>query len=241
MRVLVVEDESGLAEVIARRLRREGMAVDLALDGRAALAKALVVDYDAVVLDRDLPGIHGDEVCVTLVATERPPRILMLTASGEVSDRISGLDLGADDYLPKPFSPGELVARGASRGLPWVTHGGPWGEPRPALGREPAGDSSSSGAGAGRSSMRGASAATMRPSPSAPFGPGARSTTEAVTNAPPVAGVSPATMCPAPSPPFGAAARSTALAPPEAALAATGPAASEPGRAAARPGLALEG
>ena len=111
MRVLVVEDESGLAEVIARRLRREGMAVDLALDGRVALAKALVVDYDAVVLDRDLPGIHGDEVCVTLIGTERPPRILMLTASGEVSDRISGLDLGADDYLPKPFSPGELVAR----------------------------------------------------------------------------------------------------------------------------------
>jgi len=111
MRVLVVEDESGLAEVIARRLRRDGMAVDLAHDGRAALYKAAVVDYDAVVLDRDLPEVHGDEVCVELVASERPPRILMLTASGEVGDRISGLDLGADDYLPKPFSPGELAAR----------------------------------------------------------------------------------------------------------------------------------
>jgi DNA-binding response OmpR family regulator len=111
MRVLVVEDEAGLAEVIARRLRREGIAVDLALDGDAALGKAAVVDYDAVVLDRDLPGVHGDAVCVRLTGAERPPRILMLTASGEVGDRISGLDLGADDYLAKPFSPGELVAR----------------------------------------------------------------------------------------------------------------------------------
>ena len=111
MRVLVVEDEEGLAEVIARRLRRDGLAVDLAHDGRTALAKAMVVDYDAVVLDRDLPEVHGDEVCVRLVASERPPRILMLTASGDVGDRISGLDLGADDYLPKPFSPGELTAR----------------------------------------------------------------------------------------------------------------------------------
>ena len=111
MRVLVVEDELGLAEVIARRLRREGMAVDLAHDGRAALCKAAIVDYDAVVLDRDLPEVHGDQVCAELVQQERPPRILMLTASGEVGDRISGLNLGADDYVPKPFSPGELVAR----------------------------------------------------------------------------------------------------------------------------------
>ena len=111
MRVLVVEDEAGLAEVIARRLRREGMAVDLAHDGRAALYKAAVVDYDAVVLDRDIPEVHGDDVCVELLGAERPPRVLMLTASGEVGDRISGLNLGADDYLPKPFSPGELVAR----------------------------------------------------------------------------------------------------------------------------------
>ena len=111
MRVLVVEDELGLAEVIARRLRREGMAVDLAHDGRAALYKAAVVDYDAVVLDRDLPEVHGDQVCAELVQRERPPRILMLTASGEVGDRITGLNLGADDYVPKPFSPGELVAR----------------------------------------------------------------------------------------------------------------------------------
>ena len=111
MRVLVVEDECGLAEIIARRLRREGMAVDVAYDGRAALYKAAVVDYDVVVLDRDLPEVHGDEVCARLVGSERPPRILMLTASGEVGDRISGLNLGADDYVPKPFSPGELVAR----------------------------------------------------------------------------------------------------------------------------------
>jgi DNA-binding response OmpR family regulator len=111
MRGLVVEDESGLAEVIGRRLRREGMAVDLAHDGRDALTKTRIVDYDAVVLDRDLPGVHGDEVCVELVRAERPPRILMLTASGDVGDRISGLNLGADDYLPKPFSPAELVAR----------------------------------------------------------------------------------------------------------------------------------
>ncbi len=97
MRVLVVEDESDLAEVIARRLRREGMAVDVAPDGRAGLLKAAVVDYDVVVLDRDLPEVHGDAVCTELVRSERPPRILMLTASGEVGDRISGLDLGADD------------------------------------------------------------------------------------------------------------------------------------------------
>jgi DNA-binding response OmpR family regulator len=123
MRVLVVEDESGLAEVIARRLRREGMAVDLAHDGRVALYKAAVVDYDAVVLDRDLPEVHGDEVCVELVRSERPPRILMLTASGEVGDRISGLNLGADDYLAKPFSPGELVARlRALKRRPAVAH-----------------------------------------------------------------------------------------------------------------------
>jgi len=123
MRVLVVEDELGLAEVIARRLRREGMAVDLAYDGRAALHKAAVVDYDAVVLDRDLPEVHGDEVCVELVRSGRPPRILMLTASGEVGDRISGLDLGADDYLAKPFSPGELVARlRALKRRPAVAH-----------------------------------------------------------------------------------------------------------------------
>ena len=87
------------------------MAVDVAPDGRAGLLKAAVVDYDVVVLDRDLPEVHGDAVCTELVRSERPPRILMLTASGEVGDRISGLDLGADDYLAKPFSPGELVAR----------------------------------------------------------------------------------------------------------------------------------
>ena len=111
MRVLVVEDEPGLADVIARRLRRDGMAVDVAHDGRDALFRTAIVDYDAVVLDRDLPEVHGDDVCTRLVHGERPPRILMPTASGEVGDRISGLNLGADDYVCKPFSPAELVAR----------------------------------------------------------------------------------------------------------------------------------
>lgn len=92
-------------------------------DSFGALHKAAVVDYDAVVLDRDLPEVHGDEVCVELVRSEQPPRILMLTASGDVGDRISGLNLGADDYLAKPFSPGELVARlRALKRRPAVAH-----------------------------------------------------------------------------------------------------------------------
>ena len=111
MRVLLAEDEPRVADAVARGLRREGLAIDVAPDGAQALYKARVNAYDVVVLDRDLPEVHGDEVCVALVQAERPPRILMLTASGEVGDRISGLNLGADDYLPKPFSPSELVAR----------------------------------------------------------------------------------------------------------------------------------
>jgi DNA-binding response OmpR family regulator len=111
MRVLVVEDERRLAEAIARGLRREGMAVDLAVDGEEALHKARVVRYDVVVLDRDLPGIHGDEVC-RQVRSERPETgIIMVTAAGELDDLVSGLSLGADDYLPKPFRFAELVAR----------------------------------------------------------------------------------------------------------------------------------
>ena len=112
MRVLVVEDEEVLAASIARGLRRERMAVDLAYDGEEALAKAAVNRYDVVVLDRDLPALHGDEVCRKLLAGGgEVPRILMLTAAGEVEDRVEGLSIGADDYLPKPFAFRELVAR----------------------------------------------------------------------------------------------------------------------------------
>lgn len=112
MRVLVVEDHEELAETVAAGLRREGMAVDLAFDGPTALERAQVNGYDVVVLDRDLPGVHGDQVCRTLAAEGGSrARVLMLTASGTVADRVAGLGLGADDYLPKPFAFTELVAR----------------------------------------------------------------------------------------------------------------------------------
>ncbi len=111
MRVLIAEDEQRLADAIARGLRREGMAVDLAPDGADALVKARVIRYDVLVLDRDLPGIHGDDVCRT-VRGERPETgILMLTAAGTLEDLVEGLSLGADDYLAKPFRFAELVAR----------------------------------------------------------------------------------------------------------------------------------
>src|SRR5579859_3485806 len=109
MRLLVVEDRHVMADSIARSLRREGMAVDVAYDGPAALGLAAVNDYQVVVLDRDLPGVHGDEVCRHLAGGTT--RILMLTASGTVDDRVEGLTLGADDYLPKPFALAELIAR----------------------------------------------------------------------------------------------------------------------------------
>ena len=111
MRLLVAEDEPELAELIATGLREHGFAVDVSLDGEEALEKAWVNDYDLVVLDRDLPGVHGDAVCRQLLKAELPPRILMLTASGELDQRIDGLNLGADDYLAKPFAFRELVAR----------------------------------------------------------------------------------------------------------------------------------
>ena len=111
MRVLLVEDEERLAETIARGLRREGMAVDVVNDGQSALIKATVNKYDVIVLDRNLPVVHGDEVCRRLVAEQSASRILMLTAAGSIQDRVTGLDLGADDYLPKPFALRELVAR----------------------------------------------------------------------------------------------------------------------------------
>ena len=111
MRVLVVEDHKELAEALAAGLRREGMAVDLSFDGDSALERACCTDYDVVVLDRDLPGTHGDEVCTALIADGKHTRILMLTASAAIADRVDGLTLGADDYLPKPFAFAELVAR----------------------------------------------------------------------------------------------------------------------------------
>ncbi len=111
MRVLVVEDEVVLAKAVARGLRREGMAVDLAFDGADALEKAAVNHYEVIVLDRDLPRVHGDAVCRRLAAQGSPSRILMLTAAGAVDDRVEGLNLGADDYLGKPFAFNELVAR----------------------------------------------------------------------------------------------------------------------------------
>ncbi|MGW1996544.1 response regulator transcription factor [Embleya sp. NPDC001921] len=111
MRVLVVEDQRDLADSVARVLRREGMAVDVAYDGADALERTSIVAYDVVVLDRDLPVVHGDQVCRALVAAQVPARVLMLTASGTVAERVEGLGLGADDYLPKPFAYAELVAR----------------------------------------------------------------------------------------------------------------------------------
>ena len=111
MRVLLVEDHEELAETVADVLRSEGMAVDVALDGHAALERAGINRYDVIVLDGDLPGVHGDEVCRTLVAEGSQSRVLMLTAAGSVEDRGDGLELGADDYLPKPFAFTELVAR----------------------------------------------------------------------------------------------------------------------------------
>jgi DNA-binding response OmpR family regulator len=111
VRVLVVEDHQRLAEAIASGLRHEGMAVDLALDGNSALAHTTVTDYDVVVLDRDLPGVHGDQVCRTLANGRSNTRVLMLTAADTIRDRVAGLELGADDYLGKPFDFSELVAR----------------------------------------------------------------------------------------------------------------------------------
>jgi DNA-binding response OmpR family regulator len=111
VRVLVVEDERVLADTIAVGLRRESMAVDVTYDGDAALERLAVNDYDVLVLDRDLPVVHGDDVCRAVVDSGAAVRVLMLTASGDVADKVSGLGIGADDYLPKPFAFAELVAR----------------------------------------------------------------------------------------------------------------------------------
>ena len=111
MRVLVAEDQVRVAETVARGLRREGMAVDVALDGASAMEKARAVTYDVVVLDRDLPEVHGDDVCRALVHEQPATKVLMLTAARGTDDVVEGLALGADDYLPKPFRWAELVAR----------------------------------------------------------------------------------------------------------------------------------
>jgi CheY-like chemotaxis protein len=111
MRILVVEDEVQLAEAVARGLRREGMAVDVATDGDDGYRKAVLTRYDVIVLDRDLPGMSGDDICRRLTDEGILTRVLMLTASGTVEDKVSGLALGADDYLAKPFAREELIAR----------------------------------------------------------------------------------------------------------------------------------
>jgi DNA-binding response OmpR family regulator len=108
---LVVEDFEVLADSIGTGLRREGMAVDVVLDGTEALSHLAITRYDIVILDRDLPGVHGDDICRRIVADRLDTRVLMLTAADTVKDRVDGLGLGADDYLPKPFAFAELVAR----------------------------------------------------------------------------------------------------------------------------------
>jgi DNA-binding response OmpR family regulator len=129
MRVLVVEDQAELADDIADGLRDQGIAADVAYDGSVAIEKALITAYDVVVLDRDLPRIHGDAVCAALVSSPSAARILMLTAAGSVGDRVDGLNLGADDYLSKPFAFAELVARVRAlarrrpAAAPLLTHG----------------------------------------------------------------------------------------------------------------------
>ncbi len=111
MRILIVEDEPVLADALARGLRREGMAVDVAYDGDSGHEKAAVTRYDVIVLDRDLPGMSGDELCGQITASDAITRVIMLTASGTLADKVEGLALGADDYLAKPFDFPELVAR----------------------------------------------------------------------------------------------------------------------------------
>jgi DNA-binding response OmpR family regulator len=130
VRVLIVEDHEELATTLATGLAREGLAVDVAPDGADALYRAGLHAYDVVILDRDLPGVHGDEVCRQLAAAGRGERVLMLTASGTVAERVEGLAMGADDYLPKPFAFAELVARIRALGRrpqpvlpPVLTHG----------------------------------------------------------------------------------------------------------------------
>jgi len=130
MRVLIVEDHKRLATAVAAGLREEGMAVDVVFDGQDALDHVALARYDVIVLDRDLPGLHGDQVCKALAADRCPSRVLMLTAASTIGDRVEGLGLGADDYLPKPFDFAELIARIRALGRraviptpPTLTHG----------------------------------------------------------------------------------------------------------------------
>jgi DNA-binding response OmpR family regulator len=130
MRVLIVEDERPLADAVARGLRHRAIAVDIAYDGTSAMRKAELAAYDVVVLDRDLPGVHGDNVCRALRTEDPGPAVLMLTASGELDQIVEGLALGADDYLAKPFAFEELLARVQALGrrpkralLPVLTRG----------------------------------------------------------------------------------------------------------------------
>jgi DNA-binding response OmpR family regulator len=130
VKVLLAEDHPKLATTVAAGLRREGIAVDVAFDGHDALVRVAGTRYDVVVLDRDLPGVHGDEVCRTLIADGCASRVMMLTAAGTIADRVEGLGLGADDYLTKPFAFAELVARIRALArrpapvlLPVLTHG----------------------------------------------------------------------------------------------------------------------
>ncbi|MGW8850914.1 response regulator transcription factor [Streptomyces xiamenensis] len=111
MRVLVVEDEEYLAEALREGLRLEAITADIALDGDTALERISVNDYDAVVLDRDIPGTHGDQVCRVIAENHLAVRVLMLTAAGRLRDKVGGFELGADDYLTKPFALAELVVR----------------------------------------------------------------------------------------------------------------------------------
>lgn len=111
MRVLVIEDDEEMAETVAAGLRNARMAVDVALDGTAGLARARVNEYDVILVDRDLPGLHGDKVCAELAGSDCRSRVLMLTAATSTADLIEGLGLGADDYLSKPFAFAELIAR----------------------------------------------------------------------------------------------------------------------------------
>ncbi|WP_066588342.1 response regulator transcription factor [Cellulomonas timonensis] len=111
MRVLIVEDEEFLADALRARLAMDAIAADVVGDGDAALAAVEVNDYDVVLLDRDLPGVHGDDVCRALAADPQSPAVLMLTAAGRLDDRVGGLEIGADDYLAKPFEFAELIAR----------------------------------------------------------------------------------------------------------------------------------
>jgi DNA-binding response OmpR family regulator len=111
VRVLLIEDDEELAEAVALGLRRARMAVDVSNDGSTGLVRALDNDYDVIVLDRDLPGLHGDEICAAVIEAARRSRVLMLTAASTTDDLVEGLGLGADDYLAKPFDFPVLVAR----------------------------------------------------------------------------------------------------------------------------------